>query len=45
MIVGAFVLPRVIVGITDASTTRRPSTPWTRSSGSTTAPIAQVEVG
>ena len=27
MITGAFVLPRVISGITDASTTRRPSTP------------------
>ena len=36
MIVGAFVLPRVIVGITEASTTRRPSMPRTRSSGSTT---------
>ena len=31
MIVGAFVLPRTIVGITDASATRRPSTPRTRS--------------
>ncbi len=27
MIVAAFVLPRTIVGITEASTTRRPSTP------------------
>ena len=45
MIVAALVLPRVMVGITDASATRRPSTPWTRSSGSTTGPIEQVEVG
>ena len=45
MIVEAFVLPRVIRGITDASTTRRPSIPYTRSSLSTTDPIAQVEVG
>src|SRR6185312_13809489 len=45
MIVAAFVFARVIVGITDASTTRRPSTPKTRSSGSTTAPIAHVDVG
>ena len=49
IIVGAFVLPRVIVGITEASITRRPSTPRTRSSGSTTAsssvPIRQVPTG
>src|SRR5581483_5771091 len=45
MIVAAFVLARVIVGITDASTTRSPSVPYTRSSGSTTEPIAHVEVG
>ena len=45
MIVAAFVLPRVIVGITEASATRRPSKPYTRSCGSTTEPIAQVEVG
>jgi hypothetical protein len=31
MIVGAFVLPPVIVGITEASTTLRPSTPRTLS--------------
>src|SRR5439155_19834601 len=39
MIVAAFVFARVIVGITDASTTRSPSTPNTRNSESTTAPI------
>ena len=38
MIVAALVLPRVIVGITEASATRRPSTPCTRSCGSTTGP-------
>ena len=37
MIDGAFVFPVVTLGITDASATRRPSTPWTRSRGSTTA--------
>jgi hypothetical protein len=45
MMVAAFVFARVIVGITDASTTRRPSTPYTRKFGSTTEPIAHVEVG
>ena len=30
MMVGAFVLPDTKVGITDASTTRKPSNPWTR---------------
>src|SRR6185437_6571238 len=35
-IVGALVLPRGTVGITEASTTRRHSTPRTRSSVSTT---------
>jgi len=47
--VGAFVLPPGMVGMTEASTTRRPSTPWTRSSSSTTAipssPIRQVPTG
>src|SRR5580700_9071204 len=41
----ALVLPRTTEGITDASTTRRPSMPKTRRSGSTTRPIAQVHVG
>ena len=35
---GAWMLPEVIDGITDASATRRPSTPRTRRRGSTTAP-------
>lgn len=38
MTVGALVLPRGTVGNTEASTTRRPGTPYTRSSGSTTVP-------
>ena len=49
MIEGALVLPRGTIGITDASATRSPSMPRTRSSGSTTdcspLPIAQVPTG
>src|SRR6185503_10763572 len=37
MITGMLVLPPTRVGITEASTTRRPSTPWTLSLLSTTA--------
>ena len=47
MIVAALVLPLVVVGMTEASTTRRPPIPFTRSFGSTTAsasePIRQVQ--
>lgn len=46
IIVGALVLPDGKVGMTEASTTRRPSMPCTRNSGSTTArpslPMRQV---
>src|SRR4029450_9060048 len=42
MIVGALMLPRTSTGITEASTTRRPWTPSTRSWLSTTDPIAEV---
>ena len=49
IMVGALVLPPGRLGMTDASTTRRPSTPRTRSSGSTTAtsslPMRQVPIG
>ncbi len=49
IMVGAFVLPETKRGITEASTTRRFSTPITRSWGSTTAmvsrPILQVPTG
>jgi hypothetical protein len=48
MIVGAFVLVEVTAGITEASMTRSPSSPCTRSSSSTTAiaccPIMQVQL-
>ena len=47
--VGALVLPPMILGMTEASTTRSPSTPRTRSSRSTTesasSPIRQVPTG
>ena len=45
MIVGALMLPRTSTGITEASTTRSPWTPSTRSWLSTTDPIAQVPTG
>src|SRR5262249_6745760 len=49
MILGALVLAEGIVGMTEASAMRRPLTPRTRSSVSTTAsspdPIAQVPTG
>ena len=49
MMVGALVLPPIRVGITEASTTRRPSSPCTFSFASTTAiaslPILAVPTG
>ena len=51
MMVGAFRLPVVIVGMIEESITRSPSTPITRHAGSTTAcgssgrPIRQVPHG
>src|SRR5204862_7095229 len=46
---GALVLPDVSVGMIEASATRRPAMPWTRSCASTTAigsdPILQVPTG
>ena len=49
MIDGALVLPDVSVGMMEASATRRPPIPWTRSWSSTTAigswPILQVPTG
>jgi len=40
MMTGALVLPDVSVGMIEASTTRNPSSPCTRSAASTTAPLA-----
>ena len=49
MMAGALVLPEVMTGMIEASATRSPSMPWTRSLSSTTAigsrPILQVPVG
>ncbi len=51
MMVGVLVLPEVIVGITEASITRKPSSPRTRRRSSTTAngslarPIFAVPTG
>lgn len=49
VITGAFVLPPMRRGMIDASATRNPRRPWTRSSGSTTAsgpmPIRHVPTG
>lgn len=51
IIVGALVFPLTMVGIMEASTTLKPSMPYTFSLASTTAsgseagPILQVEVG
>ena len=44
-IVAAFVLPLTIVGMTDASTTLKPSVPCTFNRESTTFPMLQVLVG
>ena len=49
MIVGELVLPEVIRGMIEASTTRSPAIPFTRSCGSTTArgsvPMRAVPTG
>ena len=45
MMVAALVLADVIVGMADASTTRRPRTPRTRSCGSSTDVVAAHAAG
>ena len=49
MITGALVLPPMMRGIIDASTTRMPSRPWMRRSAPTTSiapePMRQVPTG
>ena len=49
MMIGELVLPEVMRGMIEASTTRKPAMPWTRSRASTTArssfPILQVPTG
>jgi hypothetical protein len=42
MITGALVLPEVIVGIIDASTTRKPASPCTRNSSFTAGASSQA---
>ena len=44
IMLGAFVFPEVIVGMIEASQTRKLFTPYTRSLSSTTLPICAVEL-